>query len=203
MAHNIQTKNSWLRYHQETAMYKPVQQEKRSSKCFVFVFAFFVFCCAILLVFASILRVRNPQLKLRSATLNQISCINSSSFNATVITYHLSIKNPNYGGFSFENSRVSVLYAGIRVGERKIHGDRVNGRGSREMNVSVNVSFAKVPVTGNLSSDINSGTLNLRSYAKFSGTVHLLKMINRRKIVEMACSMDLNLTSKAIQGVQC
>ncbi|KAJ1416150.1 Late embryogenesis abundant protein [Sesbania bispinosa] len=207
MAQDILTKHSLLRHQtidQEAAMYKPVREE-RSSKCFVFVLAAFVMCCAVLLAFASLLRLRSPEIKLRSATLNHISYNSASpsaSFNATVIA-HISIKNPNYGAFSYENSTVRILYAGVKVGDREIRSNRVNGRETKEMNVMVNVKSSKLPVTGNLSSDINSGTLNLTSYAKFSGTVQLLKIINKRKTIEMACIMNLNLTSHAIQGIQC
>lgn len=188
----------------ENGMYKPVY-EKRSSKCFVFVLAAFVFCCAVLLVSAIVLRVRSPEVKLRSVTLNQISynASPSASFNATV-TYHLSIRNPNYGGFSYyENSAMRVLYAGVKVGDREINSDRVKQRETKEMSVTVNVrsgNWLELPVAG---SDINSGTLNLTSYAKFSGMVQLLKIIHKSKTIEMVCIVNLNLTSHAIQGIQC
>ncbi|KHN25670.1 hypothetical protein glysoja_018244 [Glycine soja] len=62
---------------------------------------------------------------------------------------------------------------------------------------------AKAPISENLSIDISSGSLNLTSNVKFSGTVHMLKIINIRKTIEMACAMKLNLTSHTIQGIQC
>ncbi|KAK7307880.1 hypothetical protein VNO77_41322 [Canavalia gladiata] len=200
------TKHSSSRHHtihQETAIYKPIHQE-RSSKWFVFLFSAFVILCAVLLVFASVLRVRSPEVKLRSATLKQINYRASPapSFNATLITF-LRIRNPNYGAFSYENSTVTVLYAGENIGDKGIGSDRVSYRETKQMNVTVNVRSSKLPVTGNLSGAINSGMLNLTGYVKFSGTVHLLKIINSRKTIQIACTMNLNLTSHAIKGIQC
>lgn len=186
-------------------MYKPKHKE-RSSKCLVFVLVVFVILCALVLVSACILRVTSPEIKLTAATLNKISYSSSpsASFNATVTT-HLSIRNPNYGGgFSYENSKVIMCYYGLRVGDRVISSDTVKARENHGMNVTINVRSGKLPIGGNLTSDINSsGMLNLTSYAKFSGTVELLKIFNKRKSIEMACTMNLNLTSHAVQGIQC
>ncbi|CAJ1927614.1 unnamed protein product [Sphenostylis stenocarpa] len=184
---------------------KSIPKEPRSGKCFVCVLAFFVILCALLLVFASIVRVRNPRVKIRSATSNQISYSVSSSspsFNATVVIF-FSIKNPNLSAFTYENSSVSVLYAGVKIGHRPINGGRVSFRKTKEINVIVNLSSAEIPVTANLSSDMNSGCLNLTSYAKFSGIVRLLKIMKVKMNIETACAMKLNFTSHVIQDIQC
>ncbi|XP_061352862.1 uncharacterized protein LOC133297701 [Gastrolobium bilobum] len=189
---------------QETAMSWP--KHKKESKCFVYMLAAFVIFCAGLLVFACVMRVNNPDVKLTLATLNQISyrASPSSSFNASMII-HLRIKNPNHGGFRYENSSVNLLYRNVRVGGRVIRSDRVKAKETKEVTVPMDVRSVKLPVNvaGILSTEINSGTLNLTSYAKFSGTVTLLKIINKRKTIEMACIMNFNLISHSIQGIQC
>ncbi|GAU29464.1 hypothetical protein TSUD_227290 [Trifolium subterraneum] len=128
----------------------------------------------ILLISASILQLRNLEIKLTSATLNQTSYkANSSSpsFNATIMAY-FSIWNPNFGGiFNYEYSNMKVLYSGVKVGITKIPNDRVNQRETKHVNVTVIVKFAKI--------------------------------VHKRKIIDMACIMNLNLTSQAIQGIHC
>jgi len=193
-------------------MYQPVRKEPSSNKCFVYTFAAFVFCCAILLISASILRIKNPELKLASTTLNQIGYNDgynddspSPFFNATINTY-FSIWNPNYGGvFSYEYSNIKVLYSGVKVGVTKIPNDKVSQRKTKHINVTVNVNFLKLIIdgNGNFSSDFNSGMLNLTSYVKFSGIVQLMKIFHKRKTLEMTCIMNLNFTSHAIQGIHC
>lgn len=190
-------------------MYKPSRQE-RSNKCFVFFFTFFVICCAVLLIASLILRLRNPEVKLTSTTLNQIAynvTSPSRSFNATVITY-FSIWNPNFGGiFSYENSDVKLEYAGVKVGYMRIPDARVKERRTKHTNVRVNVKFLEIIVdeNGNFTRDVSSGTLNLRGYVKFSGIVQIqwLKIVHSRKTIELVCNLGINLMSRAIQGIQC
>lgn len=195
-------------FYNHRIMYQPVRKEPSSNKCFVYVFAAFVFCCAILLISASILRIKKPELKLTSTTLNGIGYNDVSPspfFNATIITY-FSIWNPNYGGiFSYEYSNIKVLYSGVKVGVTKIPNDKVSQRKTKHINVTVDVNFLKLIVNGNekFSSDIGSGMLNLTSYVKFSGIVQLMKIFHKRKTLEMACIMNLNFTSHAIQGIHC
>lgn len=174
--------------------------EERSSKSSVYVLAALVFLCAALLVTASVLRVKNPNVKLRSATLNEISYNASSSFNATMII-QLSIKNPNYGGlFRYEDSNMRVLYQGVKFGDTEIHGGRVNVRETKRLNVMVNVTSVNI---GDLSSDIESGTLNLTCNANFHGTIQLLKTIHKRKTMKLACIMSINLVSRSVQSIDC
>ncbi|XP_047165260.1 late embryogenesis abundant protein At1g64065 [Vigna umbellata] len=185
---------------------KSLHKERGSAKCFVCILASFVILCALLLVLASITRVREPRVKIRSATSNQIThnaSPSSPSFNATIIIF-ISIDNPNFDVFAYENCSVSVLYAGVKIGDRPINGDKVSIRKTKEINVTVDLrSGDQVPVTANFSGDINSGRLNLTSYAKFTGTVRFLKIMNVKKSIQMACAMKLNFTSLVLQNIQC
>ncbi|QCD91692.1 late embryogenesis abundant protein At1g64065 [Vigna unguiculata] len=187
-------------------MYDKKKERGRSAKCFVCVLASFVILCALLLLLASIMRVREPRAKIRSATSNKIthnaSPSSSPSFNATLIIF-MTIQNPNFGVFTYDNSSMSVLYAGAKIGDTPINGDKVSFRKTKQINVTVDLRSAQVPVTGNFSGDMNSGTLNLTSYAKFSGTVRFLKIMNVKKSIEMACAMKLNFTSHLLQDIQC
>ncbi|CAK8539337.1 unnamed protein product [Lathyrus sativus] len=190
-------------------MYKPVRQE-RSNKCFVFFFTFFVICCAVLLVAALIFRLRNPEVKLTSTTLNQITynvTSPSRSFNATILIY-FSIWNPNFGGiFSYENSDVKLLYAGVKVGYMKIPDARVKERRTKHTDVMMNVKFPELILdeNGNFTRRVYSGTLNLTGYVKFSGIVQIqwLKIVHKKETIELVCNLRIILTSRAIQGIQC
>ncbi|KAF1875201.1 hypothetical protein Lal_00007817 [Lupinus albus] len=49
----------------------------------------------------------------------------------------------------------------------------------------------------------DDGMLKFRSYAKLSGTVHLMKIVNKRKTIEMDCILNLNFTSHSIHHSRC
>lgn len=185
-------------------MYKPTHKQ-RSNKCFVLVLAALVILCAILLAFASVvLRARTPLLQFQSASVNHITYNTSPSpfFNLTMIA-HLSFNNPNFGSFDYENRNVSLLYGNSTVGHRELGNGRVKARQTKGMNVTLNLRSDELLLTGNLTNDILSGILNLTSYTELTGIIHLLKIFNKKRTTQMACTIHLNLTSHLIHNFQC
>ncbi|KAK7253069.1 hypothetical protein RIF29_37474 [Crotalaria pallida] len=185
------------------------ESQQRSSKCLVYALTSFVTLFALWLIFASIvLRVTDPKLKLRSARVMHISYSilpSSPSFNITMIAT-MTIMNPNFGHFDYGNGSVmSVVYGNVSVGVGEICGDTMEARENKEINVMVNVRSSKKLVSGNnnLTNQIHSGTLELRNYAKLSGTVNLLKIVKKKKTIEMDCIMNLNLTAHSVHHIQC
>ncbi|GMY30434.1 late embryogenesis abundant protein At1g64065-like [Fagus crenata] len=190
---------------EEIATFKAMKKERR-GKCFVYVFAGIVIQCIIVLVLAFIVsHVKIPAAKLRLVTMKNVkynTTAPSNLFNATMVA-EVTIKNKNFGRFKFENSTFRVLYEGMVIGERKLRHGRVKARTGQAMNVTVELRSNRLWDTKNLSSDIKSGRLNLSSYANLSGTVHVMKIIKKRKITELSCTMTLNLTSRVVQDLQC
>ncbi|CAN6718652.1 unnamed protein product [Malus baccata var. baccata] len=56
---------------------------------------------------------------------------------------------------------------------------------------------------GGLGSEINSGYLNISSYAKISGRVHLMNIMKKRKTIDMNCTMVLVLKNKTVKDLVC
>ncbi|KAJ4711992.1 Late embryogenesis abundant protein [Melia azedarach] len=186
---------------------KPLSQEK-SSKCLVYVLIIIVSISAILLVLSSIfLRANTPDVKLRSVTVKNLSYGNSTSpfFNATLVA-ELTIENENFGYFKFKNESGSVSYGGVTVGDVKIREGRVKARGTKRVNVTVEVRSSNGYSLGsknNLSSDVNSGMLKLRSYVKLHGSVNLFDVLKKTKTPEVNCSIDLVLKIPEIEDLRC
>lgn len=195
------------------------QGKRSSSKCLVYTLAAFVTLLAVWTVFASIVTLseRDPEIRLGSAKLTamHISTSSNYSYRASPTTSSLNVTmmarvtltNPNFGPFDYGNSTVSVLYGVTCVGVGEIEAATVEARETKEINVMVKVNIGSsnklLLVSGNFTSDIHSGILKLRSYAKLSGSVHVLKFVNKRKTMVMACIMSLNLTSHSFQHLQC
>lgn len=102
---------------------------------------------------------------------------------------------------------MKLMYAGVKVGYMKIPDARVKERRTKHTDVKVNMKFPELIVdeNGNFTSDVYSRTLNLTGYVKFSGIVQIqwLKIVHKRKTIEMVCNLSIILTSRAIQGIQC
>ncbi|KAF8412184.1 hypothetical protein HHK36_000143 [Tetracentron sinense] len=180
-------------------------RRKRNIKCFAYVAAFVVFQTIIILVFAlTVMRIKTPVLKLRSVTVQNLNVVpgTSPSFRMTLIA-QVTIKNKNFGHYKFDNSTATVSYGDVTVGEAQIAKGRAKARNTRKMNITMEVTSDQLSGNSNLSNDVSSGMLILNSYAKLSGKVQLMKIMKKRKTVEMNCTMRLNLTSQAIEDLNC
>ncbi|KAF8379615.1 hypothetical protein HHK36_029056 [Tetracentron sinense] len=180
-------------------------RRKRNIECYAHIAVGVVLLTIIILVFAlTVMRIKTPDVKLRSVTVENLNVgtTASPSFNMTLIA-EVSVKNKNFGHFKFENSTATVSYRGMTVGEAYIAKGRAKARKTRRMNVTIDVNSDRLTGVSNLSSDINSGILTLRSQAKLSGKVHLMEMIKKRKTAEMSCTMTISLISPGILDLIC
>ncbi|KAF8369382.1 hypothetical protein HHK36_032348 [Tetracentron sinense] len=183
--------------------FKELRRKKR-IKCYAYIAAFAVFQTIIILVFAlTVMRIKTPDVKLRSVTVEGLQVDNTTpSFSMTLIA-EVTVKNKNFGHYKFDNTTATISYGGITVGEAVIAKGRAKARNTRKMNITMAVTSSQLSGNSNLGSEINSGMVTLSSYAKLSGKVQLMKMMKKRKTAEMNCTMALNLTSKAIQNLNC
>ncbi|KAJ8526969.1 hypothetical protein K7X08_029446 [Anisodus acutangulus] len=116
------------------------------------------------------------------------------------------VDNDNFGRINFQESSMSVfLYDNVTIGFTNINVGRVKARKSKRIGISLQVrangqlNHSK----GNLSSDINSRMVELTSFGEFRGKVKAMKIMSSHKTSVMNCTMNLNLTSIAIQDLIC
>jgi hypothetical protein len=174
--------------------------QRRPGKCFVCVLAGFVVLSIVALVFAvTVLRIKSPEMKLTSVTVKNLRYGNSPSpsFNATLVA-EMSIKNMNFGYFEFESGVADIQYGGATVGKRKIARGLARAKETKKMNITVDATSSNASEI-----DINSGVLELRSYARLRGRVCSLKIVKKMKTAEMNCTMTVNLISSTINDLIC
>ncbi|PON97740.1 Immunoglobulin-like fold containing protein [Trema orientale] len=190
---------------EENPTFKAIRKE-RANKCFIYVFSAIVVLSILLLVFALIvLRPKSPAVKLRSISVKSLRYATSPwpDINATLVA-EVSIENPNFGPYRFENSSARFLYGGQKIGERRFGKGRVGAKGTGRLSLTMEVRSSRLPEGANeLSSDLNSGVFKMSSYARISGKVRLIKIIQTRKTSEMRCNMTLVLKTKKIRDWRC
>ncbi|KAK6947856.1 Late embryogenesis abundant protein, LEA_2 subgroup [Dillenia turbinata] len=161
---------------------------------------------AIALTFSLIVfRIAAPNLNLQSVVIKNLKFNSSSSppyLNMTFIA-EIHVKNDNFGTFKFQNSSAGVFYNGTLIGTSGFFGGEVRGRETQNMNVTIKVRSNVWVNQTYLNGDLNSGLVKLRSYADFRGKVTVLKIAKQSKVSVLDCTMNLNLTSKAIQDILC
>ncbi|KAK4435414.1 hypothetical protein Salat_0704800 [Sesamum alatum] len=180
--------------------------QTRSSKCLVYILLALVLQSIALLIFGLVvLRIRTPSLRLSALVVKDLH-YEPTSLNMTVVA-EVRLHNMNFGRFEFRGGNTTFLYENATVGVTGIYDGRVGSRDKREMNVSVKVMASDHQLSDNsmdfFSRDVDSGLIQLRSFAKLKGQVRLVKIINRETTTVMNCTMALNLTSQAIQGLLC
>ncbi|KAJ8555821.1 hypothetical protein K7X08_013317 [Anisodus acutangulus] len=115
------------------------------------------------------------------------------------------IDNDNFGRINFQESSMSIfLYDNVTIGFANINVGRVEGRKSKRIGISLQVRTNGLNHSnGNLSSDINSRMVELTSFGEFRGKVKAMNIMSSHKTSVMNCTMNLNLTSQAIQDLLC
>ncbi|XWS10268.1 hypothetical protein CRYUN_Cryun39dG0061000 [Craigia yunnanensis] len=115
----------------------------------------------------------------------------------------VTVKNTNFDHFKFKNSTFMISYQGNLVGKAIIIKARARARSTKKFNVTILVS-SNNKISRNsqqLSSDIDSGIINLSRHAKLEGKMHLFKIFKKKKSAEMNCTMDVNTSSRQIQNL--
>ncbi|XP_047323441.1 late embryogenesis abundant protein At1g64065-like [Impatiens glandulifera] len=183
------------------------QQGTSGGKCFVYVFLFIVLLAAAALIFSiAVLRVERPHVKLTSISVSRLSYIAASpvyTFNAS-LSVLLAIDNNNFGRYRFEESRATISYDNWTIGGGRIFGDRARAREVDRFNISMDVkSVDGLSSNQNFSSELNSGTVNLNSYAELNGRVRIMKIVNKLKKTVMNCTMSLHLQTRQVHNLIC
>ncbi|KAL6123166.1 hypothetical protein ACLB2K_075689 [Fragaria x ananassa] len=118
----------------------------------------------------------------------------SMSFVAEV-----SVKNPNFGRYKYDQTSISFIYEGTQVGDAVVPKATARTKATRKEIVSGAVKT----VNSNLASDISAGSVTLSTYSKINGKVYLMNMIKKKKSAEMKCTMVVHLSSKQVQDIKC
>jgi len=181
-------------------------RRKRNMRCLCYIVAGVILQTAIILVFVlTVMRIRNPKVRLGDVTIESLSTNSSSSSPSFSMKLHaqVTVKNTNFGNFKFQNTTATITYRGSPVGEVAIEKARARARSTKKLNITVSLSSQKVSLKSQLGSDINSGKVTLSSQATLSGKIHLFKVIKKKKSAKMNCTMDVNTKTKAIENLQC
>ncbi|KAI3422676.1 uncharacterized protein J3R85_011752 [Psidium guajava] len=184
----------------------PSSSHGRSSKCPVYLLAAVVVLAAIALVFSLIvLRTADPEFALRDVSVKFLNHTNDDPtpwLNGT-LAVQATLKNANFGRFEYENSNLTVIYNGTVVGEKALGGGMVWSRETRHLDFTVAVGSSRIRDLKNLSSDMSDKVLELTSYAKLRGRVHLIKIVKRKLTSVLNCTLSLDLSNRRVRDLKC
>ncbi|KAI8540423.1 hypothetical protein RHMOL_Rhmol09G0262900 [Rhododendron molle] len=180
---------------------KELRREKR-KKWLLYILAFIIFQSAIIALFTlTIMKVRNPKFRVRSATFDTFD-VQSTSFNLKG-NVQLGIKNTNFGPYKYNNSTVTFYYGDTEIGNAVITKSKAQFRRTKKFNVAVDLSSTNIASNSQLATDIGTGLVPLSSQSKLTGKVELMFIFKKKKNVNMNCTMEINTSTKSLQNIMC
>ncbi|CAN4111526.1 unnamed protein product [Withania somnifera] len=196
----------------ETTLHKKRFHQRRCFKycsC-VSTFLFLVAIILIILIF-TVFKVKDPIIRMNGVTVEKIDLVNNSGTilpmpkpgSNMTIKADISVKNPNYSSFRYNNTTTSIFYRDTVVGEARGPPGKSKARRTTRMNVTIDIITDKILSHPGLQDDISTGLFTMNSYTRVGGRVKLLNMIKKHVVVKMNCSITVNITSQAIQDQKC
>nr|XP_009597170.2 late embryogenesis abundant protein At1g64065-like [Nicotiana tomentosiformis] len=152
-----------------TNFYNHKNKNKSSSKFFVYLLSAIVLLSIVMLIFSMIFfRFKAPSFELGLIDVKNLRYSSNSSlpsFNMTMGA-EVIIDNDNFGRINFQDSSMSVfIYDNVTIGFVNINVGRVEARKSKRMGIVLQVGANELNHShGNLSSDLNSRMVKLRSF---------------------------------------
>ncbi|KAM3396690.1 hypothetical protein P3S68_000202 [Capsicum galapagoense] len=186
------------------------KNNRRSNKCFVYLLSTIVILSTVMLIFSMVFfRFKAPSFELDLINVQNLrfsNSTNSSSFSLAMGA-EIIVDNENFGQINFQDSSMSVfLYENVTIGIANVNVGRVEARKTKRMGISLQLRTNDQLMNHSnwkLSSDINSRMVKLTSFGEFRGKVKAMKIASKHKNSVLNCTMNLNLTSQAIQDLLC
>ncbi|KAB1215402.1 hypothetical protein CJ030_MR4G025308 [Morella rubra] len=177
-------------------------RRKKRIKIAMYIAIFAVFQVIVITAFAlTVMRVKTPKLRLGTVEFQNLTT-GTESFEIGLTT-QVRIKNTNFGPYKYDSTTATFAYQGVPVGNVVIPKGKAGLRSTKKVSVTVNLNSNVLPSTSSPGNDLAAGVLTLNSYAKLTGKVELLFVMKKKKSTEMNCTMEINLTAKALQALNC
>ncbi|KAL3653579.1 hypothetical protein CASFOL_003260 [Castilleja foliolosa] len=148
-------------------------RRKKFKKLILYIVLFAIFHTGIILIFSfTVMKVRTPNFRLRSAALTNVivGTTANPSFSATMRA-ELAVRNNNFGRYKYRNTTVEFFYGGLTAGRANVRSSGANWRSTRRFEVEVDLNLA---ASSQLASDLRDGVLALSSRAQMKGRVELV-----------------------------
>ncbi|XP_072951802.1 late embryogenesis abundant protein At1g64065-like [Typha angustifolia] len=108
------------------------------------------------------------------------------TFNLT-LAVEIVIKNPNFAGFKYGGSMITIYYHGDVVGSAPINAGMIHARKTETISTSVEILASKVMASSSFRSDVSKG-LDFTSSTTIDGKVIILGMFKLHASAKIECT---------------
>lgn len=146
----------------------------------------------------TILKPRNPNFRVGEATLAAFNAANASL--CATVNAQFSVKNTNFGRYSYRNTTVVFMHRGTPAGEVHVANSKVGWRSTNKFNVEVNLNLGINPL---LRDDLNGGIIPITCEGKLRGRASIMFMMKKRRSADMKCAMEIVRETLQITNIMC
>lgn len=170
-----------------------------------------VLLALVVLVLALVFHIKNPTLSMNSIRVDGLSSVTNSSRSSpssinVTLTADISMKNPNNAAFRFGNSTIQFRdSAGRVVGVGPTPAGKVGTDRSLRLNLTVIVHTTSEAVKPRAGPNGTTTVVELSGYSEVEGTVNVLGVYKRHKIMVLDCNfdVDMSLSDQVINKPDC
>ncbi|KAM0830188.1 hypothetical protein ACQ4PT_066375 [Festuca glaucescens] len=188
-------------------------RHRRRRRCLLGTLAALLALAVVLLVlFLTVLRVRDPTIRLVSTELTGVAPrfallpVPSLRINVTLFLT-VSVHNPNPASFAYgEGGHADLSYRGAHVGDAEIGPGAVPSRGDAEARLALTLQADRFLAAGDarqLAEDMEGGLLPLDAATRVPGTVVLFGLFRRRAVAYSECRLVFAVAEMRVQSHEC
>ncbi|KAJ0983219.1 hypothetical protein J5N97_011474 [Dioscorea zingiberensis] len=124
----------------------------------------------LVILYFTMFKLKQPQVVATPVSLQSIDFTLLPVLKLHVtIGMEIDIKNPNYGGFKYDNSTTLVYYRGSLIAEALVAAGMIGARSTENVSTSVDIFVEDLAKNPLFLPDVFSGSLNLTSSSKVEG----------------------------------
>lgn len=163
----------------------------------------------LLVLFLTVLRVRDPTTRLVSTRLSGIAPrltfpAVSLQLNVTLLIV-VSVHNPNPASFAYASGgHTDVTYRGAQVGSAEIDPGRIPSRGDANVSLALTLQADRfASQLQHLISDVESGAVPLEAATRIPGRVNIFGLFRRHAVAYSDCSFVFGVPEMKVRTQQC
>ena len=159
----------------------------------------------LLVLFLTVLRVRDPTTRLVSSRVIGFAPGPDLQFNLTMLLT-VDVHNPNRASFSYESGSAELWYRGVRVGVAGIDPGHLPSRGDGTMELEMTVLSASfgTELLAQLARDLGAGAVPLDANARVPGKVGLLGgVLKLRAVAYSDCHVIFGVPEMKVRSQVC
>ncbi|CAN6362093.1 unnamed protein product [Urochloa humidicola] len=189
----------------------PPPKKSRRCACVCLVVTLASLAITLLVLFLTVLKVRDPTTRLVSTRLAGVAPrlrtfpTISLQLNVTLLLT-VSVHNPNPASFTYDSGgHTDLLYRGAHVGDAEIDPGRIPSRGDGEVKLALTVQADRLAADlAQLVADVESGAVAMEASTRIPGRVSILGgLIKRHAVAYSDCSFVLGVADMKVRSQQC